>query len=63
MDNYCIVLISTAAFKLRVARWYVFRPKSKKVNFGGPWNEKVGIFYLWPFGLYYGPLVYLMAIW
>jgi hypothetical protein len=48
----------------RVARWYVSNPKIQIwVNFGVPWNEKVGMFYgnleysaniwyiLWPFGM------------
>jgi hypothetical protein len=46
----------------RVARWYVFKPKiSIWVNFGGPWNGK-GWHTVWPFGIYYGHLVYFMAI-
>jgi hypothetical protein len=40
----------------RVARWFVFKPKIQIwVNFGGPWNEKNGIFH--------GPLEYITAIW
>jgi hypothetical protein len=45
----------------RVARWFVFKPNVQIwVNLGGPWNEKWYI--LWPFGIYYGHLVYFMAI-
>jgi hypothetical protein len=30
----------------RVARGYILKPKIPIwVNFGGPWNEKIGIFY------------------
>jgi hypothetical protein len=40
----------------RVARWNVFKPKIRIwVNFGGPWNEKIGVFY--------GHLEYITAIW
>jgi hypothetical protein len=47
----------------RVARWYVFKPKIQLwVNSGGPRNEK-GWYIIWPFGIYYGHLVYVMAIW
>jgi hypothetical protein len=53
---------------LRVARWFIFRPKIPiRVNFGGPWNGK-GWYILWPFGIYHGHLVHfwlfvnLMAI-
>jgi hypothetical protein len=42
-------------------RWYVFKKKAW-VNFGGPWHEKRW-YILWPFGLYYGRLVYFMDIW
>jgi hypothetical protein len=31
------------------------------VNYGEPWNEK-GWYNLWPFAIYYGHLVYFMAI-
>jgi hypothetical protein len=32
--------------RTRVARWYIFKQKIPIwVNFGGPWNGKVGIFY------------------
>jgi hypothetical protein len=46
--------------KFRVARWHTFKPKFKiYVNFGGPWNEK-GCYILWPFGIYYGLMVYVV---
>jgi hypothetical protein len=44
--------------QVRVARWYIFKPKIPIwVNFGGPWNRK-DLYILWPFGIYYGHLVY-----
>jgi hypothetical protein len=54
-----------------VARWYVFKPKIPIwVNFGGPWNEKVVIFYghLEYFRnekvvIFYGHLEYFTTIW
>jgi hypothetical protein len=47
---------------LRVARWYIFKPKIPfRVNFGGPWNAKVW-YNLLTFGIYYGHLVYVMII-
>jgi hypothetical protein len=54
---------------------HIFKPKIQCwVNFGGSFNEDVGIFYYlvyvvairyisWPFGLFYVYLVYFMAIW
>jgi hypothetical protein len=40
----------------RVARWYVFKLKIQIwINFGGPWNENVRIFYV--------QLDYITAIW
>jgi hypothetical protein len=40
---------------IRVARWFIFKLKiAIWVNFGGPWNEKVGIFN--------GHLEYIIAI-
>jgi hypothetical protein len=46
----------------RVARWFIFKPKSKFwVNFGWSWNGKCW-YTLWPFGLCYGRLVNFMVI-
>jgi hypothetical protein len=48
---------------IRVARWYIFKPKIQLwENFGGPWNGK-GWCTLWPFGIYYGHLVIFVLIW
>jgi hypothetical protein len=52
----------------RVARWYIFKPKiSIWVNFGGYWNERFWRVLEWKmllyFGLFYGHLVYFVAIW
>jgi hypothetical protein len=54
---------------IRVARWYVFKPKILiLVSFVGPWNEK-SWYILWPFGIHYINLVFLrplgnlVAIW
>jgi hypothetical protein len=47
----------------RDARWYIFKPKIPiGVNFGRSWNGRCW-FMLWPFGMFYGHLVYFMAIW
>jgi hypothetical protein len=44
---------------VRVARWYIFKPKIPIwVNFGGSCNGRCW-YILWPFGLSYGHLVYL----
>jgi hypothetical protein len=46
----------------RVARWFVFKPKIPIwVNFGGSCNGSCW-YILWPFGLFYGHLVYFVAI-
>jgi hypothetical protein len=55
----------------RVARWHILKTKILTwINFGGPAMEDVGICYghlayfttiwyiLWPFGMFYGYLVY-----
>jgi hypothetical protein len=47
----------------RVARWFVFKPKIQIwVNFGGSCNV-IFCCILWPFGLFYGLLLYFMDIW
>jgi hypothetical protein len=47
----------------RVARWYIFSPKiAIWVNFGGSCN-RICWHILWPFGLFYAHLVYIMVIW
>jgi hypothetical protein len=45
----------------RVARWFIFKPKIPIwVNFGGPYIDgKI----LWPFGIFYGHLGYLIILW
>jgi thiol-disulfide isomerase/thioredoxin len=48
---------------IRVARWFVFKPKIPIwVNFGGPWNGKCR-YILWSFGIFYDQLVDYLAIW
>jgi hypothetical protein len=48
----------------RVDRWFISKPKIPIwVNFGGNWNGNVDIHILWTFGLFYGHLVYFIAIW
>jgi hypothetical protein len=59
---FCLFFIQNP---IRVARWYVFKPKIPIwVNIGGPWNGKVWYTYsvdiwniLWTFGIFYGRLV------
>jgi hypothetical protein len=59
----------------RVARWYIFKPKipiwvnledleMENVDvYYGHWEFITAIWYiLWPFGIFYGHLVYFMAI-
>jgi hypothetical protein len=47
----------------KVARWYIFKPKLPIwVNFGGSCNGRC-LYTLWPFGIFYGHLVYFTAIW
>jgi hypothetical protein len=47
----------------RVARWRIFKPKIPIwVNFGGSCNERCW-YILWLFGIFYGQLVYFVAIW
>jgi hypothetical protein len=47
----------------RVVRWIVFKPKLPIwVNFIGSCNGSC-CYILWPFGIFYGHLVYFVAIW
>jgi hypothetical protein len=47
----------------RAARWYIFQPKIPIwVNFGGSCNGRCW-YILWPFGMFYGILLYFTAIW
>jgi hypothetical protein len=49
--------------KARAARWYILKPNIKIwINFGRPSNGKF-CYILWPCEIYYGPLVYFIAIW
>jgi hypothetical protein len=48
---------------MRVARWFIFKPKIPIwVYFGGPWNGKCW-YILWPFCIIYDHLVKYMAVW
>jgi hypothetical protein len=48
----------------RVARWFVFKPKIPIwVNFAGRYIDWKNGYILWPFGIFYGHLVYFMTIW
>jgi hypothetical protein len=58
-----IILTTNAVVWIRVARWYIFKPKLPIwVHFGGPLNRKCWHI-LWTFGLYYGHFVYFIAVW
>jgi hypothetical protein len=47
----------------RVARWHIFKPKIPTwVNFGRSCNGRCW-YILWPFGLFYCHLVYIVSIW
>jgi hypothetical protein len=57
-----VVNIYFAGVIIRVARWFVFKPKIPIwVNFGGSCYGK-SWYILWPFGLFYGHWKYFMAI-
>jgi hypothetical protein len=46
----------------RGARWNIFIPKIPiLVKFGGPWNGKCR-YIIWPFGILFGHLVYVISI-
>jgi hypothetical protein len=58
-----VFLTNSSGHPVRVARWFVFKPKLPTlVNFGGSWNRK-SWYILWPFGLFFGHLVYFVVIW
>jgi hypothetical protein len=47
---------------LGVARWHIFKPKiTIWVNFGGSCKERC-LYFTWPFGLFYGYLVWFVAV-
>jgi hypothetical protein len=46
----------------RVARWYIFLPKIPIWVTLGEMNGKCW-YILWPFGIFYGKLIYKMAFW
>jgi hypothetical protein len=47
----------------RVARWFLFKPKITILeNIGGSLIVKC-LYILWPFGIFYGHLVYFMTAW
>jgi hypothetical protein len=49
---------------IRVARWFVFKQKIQIwVNFVGALEWKALVWFLWSFGIFYGHLLYFMAIW
>jgi hypothetical protein len=53
---------SVLSIPSRVARWHIFKPKFPIwVNFGGPWVGKCW-YILWPFGIFYGYLGYVITI-
>jgi hypothetical protein len=55
--------VHSAEAAARVARWHIFEPKILIwVNFGGLAMSDVGI-NLWPFGLFYCHLVFVVAVW
>jgi hypothetical protein len=49
----------------RVARWYIFRLKFLAIlaSFGGPCNGRYLYVFLWQSGVFYGHMVYFVAIW
>jgi hypothetical protein len=62
-QNLSLNIIITPHDWTGVARWYIFKPKIPIwVNLGGPWNGK-GWYIVRIFGICYGHLVHVMAIW
>jgi hypothetical protein len=61
----CFVLHTKVLFRwftIRVARWFVFKPKIPIwVNFGGPQIGKC-LYIKWPLGVFFGDLGYFMTI-
>jgi hypothetical protein len=56
-------MTETGNKKIRFARWHTFKPKIQIwENFGGTCNGRFW-YILWPFGLFYGHLVYFVADW
>jgi hypothetical protein len=61
--NYNFFSPSLYLVVFRVARWYIFKPKFPIwVNFGRSCKGRC-YYILWPFGLFYGHMVYFVAIW
>jgi hypothetical protein len=62
-DRRKLVLRFLWAVRGRAARWYIFKPKIPNwENLGGSGKGRC-LCILWPFSLFYGYLVYFMAIW
>jgi hypothetical protein len=59
----CLAHSLLSQFTIRVARWFLFRPKIPIwVYFGGPWNGKFWyICIFWSFGIFYDHWVYFWA--
>jgi hypothetical protein len=54
--------IHTNVVQNRVARWFIFKPKSQFwVNFGWSWNGKCW-YILWPVGMFNGHILWLLGI-
>jgi hypothetical protein len=63
LKNLSRTNFGSASIRARVARLYIFKPKIQIwVNFVGPLTGKCW-YILWPIVIYFGHLVYFMAIW
>jgi hypothetical protein len=57
------ILENSKHTRIRVARWFVFKPKIQIwVTFGVPWIGKCW-YVLWPFGIFHDLLVHFVFIW
>jgi hypothetical protein len=57
-DGYDVILSHVPTY-IRVARWFVFKPKIQIwVNYGGPCKGS-RLYFLWPYCLFYGQMVYI----
>jgi hypothetical protein len=64
LNNRLLMMVINDAGKSGVARWFIFRPKIVIwVHFGGSCNGRRCWCILWPFGLFYGHLIYFMDLW
>jgi hypothetical protein len=63
VTSVCVCMFIRRPTLNRDARWYIFKPKIQIcVNFGSSCNGRCW-YMLWPFGIFFGHLVYFLVIW